>query len=211
VSQNQQTSNTVIIAGVAGAIVVALLIAAVILGGSLGDAGNDSPITAEQGTPEVSGLLPPMPQQGGVDQSATGAAAPTVTGEDFDNSAVAIQSDGRPKAIVFLAHWCPHCQTEVPSVQAWLDATGGVDGVDMYSVTTAIDPARTNYPPSDWLEGERWTVPVIRDDQDGSVLRAYGAGAFPYWVFTNSDGTVALRVAGAIPIADLEQILRSLS
>jgi hypothetical protein len=30
-------------------------------------------------------------------------------------------------------------------------------------------------------------------------------------VFTNSDGTVALRVAGEIPIADLEEILQNLT
>jgi thiol-disulfide isomerase/thioredoxin len=203
VSQNQKTSKTVIIAGVAGAIVVALLIAAVLFGTT--EAG------IEYGEPQISGALPPMPQQANNDESATGIAAPTVTGEDFDNNTVVVGNDGRPKAIVFLAHWCPHCQAEVPSVQAWLDATGGVDGVDMYSIATAINSGRDNHPPSDWLENEGWTVPVIRDDQDSSVLRAYGNGGFPFWVFTNSDGTVALRVAGEIPIADLEEILQNLT
>jgi thiol-disulfide isomerase/thioredoxin len=203
VSRNQKTSKTVIIAGVAGAIVVALLIAAVLFGTT--EAGS------EYGEPQINGALPPMPQQANVDESATGFAAPTVTGEDFDNNTVVVGNDGRPKAIVFLAHWCPHCQAEVPSVQAWLDATGGVDGVDMYSIATAINSGRDNHPPSDWLENEGWTVPVIRDDQDSSVLRAYGNGGFPFWVFTNSDGTVALRVAGEIPIADLEEILQNLT
>ena len=202
-SQNQKTSKTVIIAGVAGAIVVALLIAAVLFGTT--EAGS------EYGEPHISGTLPPMPQQANIDQSATGIGAPIVTGEDFDNNTVVVGNDGRPKAIVFLAHWCPHCQAEVPSVQAWLDATGGVDGVDMYSIATAINSDRDNHPPSDWLENEGWTVPVIRDDQDSSVLRAYGNGGFPFWVFTNSDGTVALRVAGEIPIADLEEILQNLT
>ena len=202
-SQNQKTSKTVIIAGVAGAIVVALLIAAVLFGTT--EAGS------EYGEPQINGALPPMPQQANIDQSATGIAAPTVSGEDFDNNPVVVGNDGRPKAIVFLAHWCPHCQAEVPSVQAWLDATGGVDGVDMYSIATAINSGRDNHPPSDWLENEGWTVPVIRDDQDSSVLRAYGNGGFPFWVFTNSDGTVALRVAGEIPIADLEEILQNLT
>ena len=202
-SQNQKASKTVIIAGVAGAVVVALLIAAVLFGTT--EAGS------EYGEPQIRGALPPMPQQANIDQSATGIDATTVTGEDFDNNTVVVGNDGRPKAIVFLAHWCPHCQAEVPSVQAWLDATGGVDGVDMYSIATAINSGRDNHPPSDWLENEGWTVPVIRDDQDSSVLRAYGNGGFPFWVFTNSDGTVALRVAGEIPIADLEEILQNLT
>ena len=35
----------------------------------------------------------------------------------------------------------------MPSVQAWLDATEGVQGVDMYSVATDINASRGNYPP----------------------------------------------------------------
>jgi thiol-disulfide isomerase/thioredoxin len=197
----QTTSRTTIIAGIAGAVVVALLIAAVLFGGS----------TEETGTPEVSGTLAPMPGNVSVDQSVTGQPVPTVTGSDFSGNEVTIGNDGRPKAIIFLAHWCPHCQAEVPAVQAWLDSTGGVEGVDLYSVATAINSTRANYPPSSWLKDAGWTVPVIRDDADSSVLVAFGNGGFPYWVFTNSDGTVAMRAAGEIPVADLEQILQGLS
>lgn len=201
------TSRTTLIAGIGGAIVVAILIAAVVFGGSFG-----APPSIEEivGSPQVEGSLPPM---GGsnVDSSASGLATPTVVGEDFDGNQVSIDNNGRAKAIVFLAHWCPHCQAEVPRVQQWLDETGGVDGVDMYSVTTAVSTTRTNYPPSSWLEDEGWTVPVIRDDGGNTVLRAFGDGGFPFWVFTNSDGTVALRVAGEVPIQELEAFLQELT
>ena len=207
-TKEQGASKNTIIAGVAGAGVVALLIAAVLFGGSVGETAV--PIEEVVGSPQVDGALPPMGSSN-VDQTATGQEAPTVTGTDFDGEEVRITNDGRPKAIVFLAHWCPHCQNEVPSVQRWLNDTGGVDGVDMYSVTTAVDPRRNNYPPQRWLEDEGWTVPIIRDNAASSVLTAHGNGGFPFWVFTNSDGTVALRVAGEIPINDLEEILRSLT
>ncbi len=207
-TNEQGASKNTIIASVAGAGVVALLIAAVLFGGSVGETAV--PIEEVVGSPQVDGSLPPMGNSN-VDQTATGQEAPTVTGTDFDGEEVTITNDGRPKAIVFLAHWCPHCQAEVPSVQRWLNDTGGVDGVDMYSVTTAIDPRRNNYPPQRWLEDEGWTVPIIRDNAASSVLTAHGNGGFPFWVFTNSDGTVALRVAGEIPINDLEAILRNLT
>ncbi len=207
-TKEQGASKNTIIAGVAGAGVVALLIAAVLFGGSVGETAV--PIEEVVGSPQVDGALPPMGNSN-VDQTATGQEAPTVTGTDFDGEEVTITNDGRPKAIVFLAHWCPHCQAEVPSVQRWLNDTGGVDGVDMYSVTTAVDPRRNNYPPQRWLEDEGWTVPIIRDNAASSVLTAHGNGGFPFWVFTNSDGTVALRVAGEIPINDLEAILQNLS
>ena len=202
-----KTSRTTWIVAAAGAVVVAILIAAVLFGGSVGSPAV--PIEEVVGSPQIQGALPPM-AGGGVDESATGVPAPTVVGEDFDGNQVAIQNDGRPKAIVFLAHWCGFCQAEVPEVQRWLNETGGVEGVDLYSVTTAVDNKRTNYPPSSWLEDEGWTVPIIRDDVRSSVLTAHGSGGFPFWVFTNSDGTVALRIAGNIPTDNLESIMSGL-
>ena len=186
-----------------GAALVAVLIAAVLFGGSAS--------TEETGSPEVSGQLPPMPASARIDETATGAAAPTVTGQNFDGSTVSITDDGRAKVVIFLAHWCPHCQAEVPLIQEWLDGGGGVEGVDMYSVATAINSTRSNYPPSDWLKGEGWTAPVIKDDATSSVLTAYGNGGFPYFVFINSDGTVAARTAGEIPISQIESLMQSLT
>jgi len=162
--------------------------------------------------PRIEGAaLPIMPFASAIDTSATGVPAPHVSGYDFDRHPVTVDpNDGRPKAIVFLAHWCPHCQDEVPRVQAWLDSTGGVPGVDIYSVATSIEASRPNYPPAAWLEGEGWTIPVIVDDTDNSILSAYGSGGFPYWVFLNSDGTVAVRTAGQLDITQLEDLLQSL-
>jgi thiol-disulfide isomerase/thioredoxin len=153
-----------------------------------------------------------MPPNNPVDVSATGLESPKVTGENFAGSEVVIDpADGRAKAIVFLAHWCPHCQAEVPLVQEWIDAGGGVDGVDMYAVATAMNSARGNFPPSAWLDNEGWTAPVLRDDNSNSVLRAFGSGGFPFWTFVNADGTVALRIAGRMPVDQLESIMQGLS
>jgi len=197
-------NKTGLIVGIAGGIVVLLLIAAVALG--------NQEVGAEYGDPVIEGQgLPLMPSQSSVDETANGLLAPTVTGQNFSNDTVEIDSaDGVAKGIVFLAHWCPHCQQEVPRVQAWLDATGGVPGTELYSVATSMNSGQSNFPPSDWLEAENWTVPVIRDDQQNSILSAYGSGVFPYWVFTNADGTVALRTAGELTILQLEEILAGL-
>jgi hypothetical protein len=73
-----------------------------------------------------------------------------------------------------------------------------------------MNSAQPNYPPSDWLERENLDLPVIRDDKENSVLIAYGAGGFPYWVFTNADGTVALRTSGETSVDQIETILNSL-
>jgi len=188
--------------------IAAALIAAMALSG-------DEPIGSggEYGDPTINGAeLPAMAPGVSIIESdpANGSVAPTVTGEDFDGSTVSIEHDGTPKAIVFLAHWCDHCRAEVPKVQSWLDSGGGVAGVEMISVTTYASSGRPNWPPSSWFESEGWTTSNIRDDQDSSIMNAYGGNSVPYWVFLNGDGTVALRIAGSIDIPTLELAMQSL-
>jgi thiol-disulfide isomerase/thioredoxin len=141
-----------------------------------------------------------------VDDPAVGRPIPAVEGRSFDGTPVNIKADGRPKLIVFLAHWCPHCQREVPVVQAWLDANGMPAGVDLISVVTAIDPNRPNYPPDAWLAREHWSVPVIVD-ADGQIATRYGLTAFPFWVAVRADGTVAHRVAGELTPDQLDGLV----
>jgi len=201
--QSSGKPRSIPIVGIVFAVVAVLAVVAVVF------AGNTA-VGSEFGDPQVEGQLSPMPQNAAIDTTATGQTAPTSIGRDFDGNEVRIENDGRAKAIVFLAHWCPHCQSEVPAVQAWLNSGGGVEGVDMYSVATAISSTRDNFPSSEWLDREGWTVPVILDDQEASVYSAHGSGGFPFWVFVNSDGTVAVRVAGSTPVVDLEQIMLGL-
>jgi cytochrome c biogenesis protein CcmG/thiol:disulfide interchange protein DsbE len=196
-------NKTGLIVGIAGGILVLALIAIVVFA--------TEELGAEYGEPEIQGnALPQMPQSSPVDATATGLAAPEVVGQNFAGDEIRMVNDGRAKAIVFLAHWCPHCQVEVPKVQAWINSGGGEEGVDLYAVATDMDSTRGNFPPSEWLSTEGWTAPVIRDDNDNSVLGAYGRGGFPFWTFVNADGTVALRASGEMPIEQLQGIMASL-
>jgi thiol-disulfide isomerase/thioredoxin len=146
------------------------------------------------------------------EDTAIGMRAPDIQGFGFDGTPVAIDNGDRiPKAIVFLAHWCPHCQAEVPRVQEWLDGGGGVDGVEIVSVATAVSPGQSNYPPSEWLDREGWTAPVLRDDEEGTSHQAYGFGGFPFWVFVDVDGRVVRRSEGELDIEVLEQFLREIA
>ncbi|MDK1011162.1 MAG: hypothetical protein QGM48_08835, partial [Actinomycetota bacterium] len=147
-------ASTGIIIGAVGGLVVLLLVAAVVFG--------TEEVGAEYGSPEIVGVsLPAMPSSVSVDTSAAGLVAPDVFGQDFVGDDVSITNDGTAKGIVFLAHWCPHCQEEVPRVQEWIDNGGGVDGADRYSVFTAASSGRPNHPPSEWLVREGWTAPLV--------------------------------------------------
>ena len=127
---------------------------------------------------------------------AIGQTAPTVTGTDFSGVAVEILNDGRPKAIYFVAHWCPHCQVEVPQLVELIGDGEVPDGLDIYLVSTSVKSDAGNYPPSAWLDGVNWPEPIIRDDNESTALINFGAGGFPYAVFLNSGHQVVARAAG---------------
>jgi thiol-disulfide isomerase/thioredoxin len=161
----------------------------------------------ETGEPELTGEALPPYDSGAepANDGGVGSVAPAATGEDFDGSAVSITpGDGTPRVVVFLAHWCPHCQAEVPRIQQWLDEGGGVDGVELMSVTTSVNSAQPNYPPSEWLEREGWTPENLLDSSDNEVYTAYGGGAFPFFVFMDGDGNVVRRASGELDVATLE-------
>lgn len=191
------------VVGIAFGVIALLLILAVTLTGNTGPGGAF-------GEPDIQGDVLPFFDPAAGDQ-AIGQQAPVVTGENFGGEEVVVGDAGEPTAVVFLAHWCPHCQAEVPRVQEWLNATGGVEGVEVMSVATSTNSARANYPPSEWLEREGWDSPVVLDDTDSSIHLSYGGGGFPYWVFLNADGTVAARSSGELDIATLEQFMLAIA
>jgi len=203
VAEAPKPKRNIPVVGIAFGVIALLLVAAVVLTSDVGPG-------AETGDAVVEDTVLPLFQDPQGDP-ASGLTAPTITGDDFDGEAVTIGPTGSPTAIVFLAHWCPHCQAEAPRVQAWLDGGGGVPGVEILSVSTSVNSARGNYPPSSWLKNLGWTSPVLKDDTDSSAHFAYGAGGFPYWVFLNADGTVAARSSGELDISTLEQYMQAIA
>ena len=140
------------------------------------------------------------------DDPAVGQPAPVVTGETFEGDAVRIPGDG-PTVVVFLAHWCPHCQREVPFLVDHFEETGMPEDVDVLAVTTSVDPSAPNYPPSAWLERERWDILTLYDDEAGSAARAFGLSAFPYFVAIDADGNVVARTSGELEAPQVEALL----
>lgn len=184
-------------------LVVALAAVALLTSGG----GDDDPGASTD--PVIGGAaLPTYPGDPDGDP-AIGMLAPSTLGLDFAGETVELTDSSQPTAIVFLAHWCQHCQREVPQVQAMVDDGTWPGDLRLVSVTTSIDPARDNYPPREWLEREGWTAPVLVDP-DQTVSAAWGLTAFPYWVFLNADDTVALRVTGNLPPQAIEAIAERL-
>ena len=194
-----------------GLVLVAAIAAIVLTSGSGGGggaastpppSGSSGPVASE-GAPVITGASLPLFESTAGDP-AIGQAIPTVVGTDFDGQQVSIEANGRAKVILFLAHWCGHCQAEVPLLQEWIDAGVAPADVELVSVATSIDSSLPNYPPEAWLEREGWTMPVIVD-RAGTVATAYGLSAFPFWVFAGADGTVTGRLSGELTIANFSR------
>jgi thiol-disulfide isomerase/thioredoxin len=185
-----------------GVIVILGVVAVVVTRAS----GDDVPAGVLQARPvSVSGAALPILGDGA--DPAVGVAIPEVDGKDFAGDPVAIRKDGTPKLIVFLAHWCSHCQVEVPIISGWISDQGAPPGVEILSVSTAVSPDRLNYPPSAWLEREDWAVPVLVDDADGSVAQAFGLSAFPFFVAVDAGGEVVARGSGELDREALGQLV----
>jgi thiol-disulfide isomerase/thioredoxin len=194
---------------IGGIVVVAAAVIAILLSQRSGTPGSTSstlpPASAASGASAAIGArLPDFVAT--ANDPAIGKPIPEVTGTDFAGKAISIKADGRPKLLLFVAHWCPHCQREVPVVQAWLNAGRLPAGVDLISIATSIDPNRPNYPPDTWLQREGWTPPVLVDS-DNSVLTRYGLTGFPFWVVVDAKGAVVERLTGELTTDQLDALV----
>lgn len=189
------------------AIVVAVVLVAVLVidgGDEAADAGSQYGVVTTSGGP-----LPPLPDGG--DDPAAGALAPDLVSERAEGTlTVEPAADGEPTMLVFLAHWCPACQAELPHLVDLAEA-GAFDGVRTVAVLTSSDENSPNYPPSAWLDEEGWTGDRLFDDEAGRAGAAYGLTSFPFVVYVDADGTVTGRHAGAQTEAEVTAAIDELT
>ena len=194
--------------GIAVAAVAAVAITAIVVSALGGEEATD-PGVSQAGSVTVTGE--PLPAFGSEPDPAVGMAAPGLAGETFDGSPISITPGQGSMAIWFVAHWCPHCQAEVPRIVALAQQGKLPDGVQIAAVSTGVDPAGPNYPPSAWLEVEGWPFPVLADDENGTAATAYGLGGFPFLVLVDEDGNVTARSSGELGDDGIVAALNSLA
>jgi thiol-disulfide isomerase/thioredoxin len=149
--------------------------------------------------PQVSGAALPQFGQGHGTDPAIGLRVPDISAVSLDGEIVTIeQANGRGKVYGFFAHWCPHCQVELPRLVAYFETIGLPEGVDFHAVSTAINPDAENFPPERWFATEEWPFPVLDDSSSGEVSAAFGLPGFPYFVVVDGDGNVTQRLAGEL-------------
>ena len=154
-------------------------------------------------------LVPYAP--GGADP-AVGTLAPTLQGLDFRGETVNVTPQDGPYMLVFLAHWCPHCNAEIPVLIDWRNSGDVPTELNVIGVATAVAEGGENYPPSRWFSDKGWPWPVLVDESQGEgaagkAAEAFGASGWPYFVIVGADGLVKARVSGQIETAELQSIV----
>lgn len=193
-----------VVVGIAGAV-------------SLGTAGGSSKPATNSGVTVPGGVaaaeyqkvtvagevLPQLPESG--DDPAVGKAAPTLTGYDLAGRPVTIDpgSDGKATMVVFLAHWCPHCNYEVPVLNDWKAKGLMPSNLRVVGVTTASRQDQANWPPSKWLVAKKWTFDQFADSEKQDASAAYGVGGYPFLTFIDAKGNVTSRTSGEVPVEDI--------
>ena len=197
--------------------VMLAIVAVVVLAGGVaivsgGSSGGSTPTdsTAVAGGPgeyqdsEIVGdSLPQMPDTG--EDSAIGMKVPEIRAKNFDGGPVSLRiaSIKRPTMVVFLAHWCPHCNREIPRILE-LDSKGGIpSSLRVVGVATGSRDDQPNWPPSTWLDDMGWKWETAADSQDQKIFSAYGGTSFPTMVLVAPDGTVKNRFSGEVEVDDL--------
>ncbi len=205
-TKKNSSSTRLVIAAVIVAIVAAFVVA--IAAGGSSDDGDSAVVSDSTTAPSGAGTpgetqpvdvrserLAPLEDE--ANDPAVGQPAPVLFGADFDGSPVSIEpGDGKNHLVVFLAHWCPHCNAEIPVLLEW-KANGMVPAdLEIIGVSTASSADRPNYPPSRWLPNMGWPWATMADSGEMAAAEAYGVTGYPFMVIVGPDGTVKGRTSG---------------
>jgi thiol-disulfide isomerase/thioredoxin len=150
---------------------------------------------------------PSLPSLDGASDQAVGMVAPTVVGSDWKGRQHRVGPDGRSKIVVFFAHWCPHCQADVPVLIEAIEGGSLPDDVDLIGVATFSDATRQNWPPEVWLQSEGWSSPLIVDDEASAAAAALGVTGVPFYVVLDGDNVNMGRFAGEIGSDGLDALV----
>src|SRR4051794_23191341 len=141
-----------LLVGVVAAVVIGAAIGAVVAS-SGGGGGGSSKVTLSTQTSAVSVEGSPLPQLTDPSKdAAVGMTFPTISGQKLGGAGpLVIKPTGKAMVVLGIVHWCPHCQREVPLLAASINSNPLPPSVQMFSISTSVQPSAPNYPPTAWL------------------------------------------------------------
>ncbi|MFM8870459.1 MAG: TlpA family protein disulfide reductase [Actinomycetota bacterium] len=141
---------------------------------------------------------------------AVGKDAPALLMHAFNGQRMTIDPgvDKKPMMLVFLAHWCPHCNAEIPVLNEWNKQGLVPDDLNVIGITTGTRSDQPNYPPSKWVEAMEWPWAALPDSDKNEAAYAYGVTGFPTFVLIGSDGMVKYRGSGEKSVEEIDAIVK---
>ena len=208
----QKNQTKFIAGGVAAAIAAIVAVVLVVGGGGSPSSTTTSTITSNSGDAVAAAEFQPVQAEGETlvqledpnDDPARGKIAPVVNGFGFDGAPLTIAPTGKPMLVVFLAHWCPHCNAEIPRLIEWKDSGAMPADLGVVGVSTGARDDAPNWPPSQWVVDKAWPWPVMADNEDQNAAVAFGVSGYPGLILLNGDGKVLARRSGEAGIDELK-------
>ncbi len=207
-----------VIAAVLVVVAVAAVLAIVLTRSSDDDNGasptTTSPTTGGGGEDIVYGTVTvegqPLPEYEGDPDPAVGMTPPTLIGQSYDGTPLEIvPGEGGPMMVVFLAHWCPHCNAEVPVLMEWRDSGDIPEELQIFGVSTAVTDTRPNFPPERVADRRRLGLAHLGRRRTDHRVPGLWRPVFPYFVVIGADGTVKARNRGELPIEALNELVQT--
>ena len=208
----QKNQTKFIAGGVAAAIAAIIAVVLVVGGGSSSSSTTTSTIASNNGDVVTAAEFQPVEAEGEMllaledpdNDPARGKIAPVVNGFGFDGAPLTIAPTGKPMLVVFLAHWCPHCNAEIPRLIEWKDSGAMPADLGVVGVSTGARDDAPNWPPSQWVVDKAWPWPVMADNEDQNAAVAFGVSGYPGLILLNGDGKVLARRSGEAGIDELK-------
>ena len=194
-----------VVVGIAGAVVLGT-------SGGSSDTTTDTVVTVPGGVQpaeyqkvsSTGGLLAPLPESGA--DTETGKSVAVLKGYDLQGRPVTIDPAGEGKAtmVVFLAHWCPHCNREIPVLNKWRESGEVPTGLRVIGITTGSKADQANWPPSKWMTAMKWPFEVMADSEAQEAAAAYGVAGYPFMAFVGANGKITARTSGEVPVEQIQ-------
>jgi thiol-disulfide isomerase/thioredoxin len=215
----QKNQTKFIAIGVAGAIAAIIAVVLVVGGGSsssstttstTGDSSEatqpvngDAVAAAEYQLVQAQGEMLLALEDPDTDP-ARGKIAPVLNGFGFDGAPLTVAPTGKPMLVVFLAHWCSHCNAEVPRLIEWKNSGTMPADMEVFGVSTGARDDAPNWPPSQWVVDKGWPWPVMADSEDQNAALAFGVSGYPGMILLDGNGKVLARRSGEASIEELK-------
>jgi thiol-disulfide isomerase/thioredoxin len=215
----QKNQTKFIAIGVAGAIAAIIAVVLVVGGGSdsssttTSTTGDSSEATQPVNGDAVAAAEYQLVQAQGEmllaledpdNDPARGKIAPVLNGFSFDGAPLTVAPTGKPMLVVFLAHWCSHCNAEVPRLIEWKNSGTMPADMEVFGVSTGARDDAPNWPPSQWVVDKGWPWPVMADSEDQNAALAFGVSGYPGMILLDGNGKVLARRSGEASIEELK-------